>query len=400
MSSAIDRKQAKKFAKGRNWEAWPAYDAADEGLRNYWYPVKWSTEITDKEPVPVRLCGLNLMLMREGNGTVRALHNRCPHRGVKLSEGIQEFPDTISCPYHGWTFRLSDGELAAVITDGPESSICGQIAVQTFATEERLGLIWVFVPKEGEVGAAYPLDEQLPEELVNPPHLQIGGRIEERTGNWRFYTENGFDEGHGKYLHRTALWRTSRTMPTWNRIHIERKGRWLFRVEDERHWEANFPGVGYWSNKRWWKKAPLIEQGRSLGNTGGAEENDPYIESRDFPGFASLSLPGVLRIAYPQFIHYEFYVPIDAENTRYVGVMTSYKAKLTEKLWFYTKYLGAIRWLFHGQFSGQDHWMVGETDAPPERLYRPDVSVIEWRNLFNEPHPILGKGEGTAEAAE
>jgi len=51
---------------------------------------------------------------------------------------------------------------------------------------------------------------------------------------------------------------------------------------------------------------------------------------------------------------------------------------------FYAKYLAGIRWLFHGQFSAQDHWMVAETDAPPERLYRPDISLIEWRRLVEE----------------
>lgn len=398
MSTDQNRVSFRKFAKGRGWEAWPEYEAAAAGLRNYWYPVKWSNEVGDKKPVPVRVCGLNLMLMRDSSGAVRALHNRCPHRGVKLSEGIQEFPDTISCPYHGWTFRLADGELAAVITDGPDSSVCGQVAVQAFDVEERLGLIWVFVPEDGVHGASFPLDQQLPAELVDAPTIQVSGRIEERSGNWRFYAENGFDEGHGKYLHRTSIWRTFSTMPTWNKIHIEHDGRWIFRVEDERHWEANFPGVGYWSNKRWWKKKPLIEQGRSLGNTGGAARNDPFIESRKFQGFASISLPGVLRIAYPQFIHYEFYVPIDAENTRYVGVMTGYKTNPLQKAWFYLRYLSLVRWLFHGQFSGQDHWMVGETNAPPERLYRPDVSVIEWRNLFNKPHPLDGSAAMQAPA--
>jgi len=55
-------------------------------------------------------------------------------------------------------------------------------------------------------------------------------------------------------------------------------------------------------------------------------------------------------------------------------------------LGFYAKYLGAIRWLFHGQFSGQDAWMVEVTDAPPEKLYRPDVSLTTWRNLAEEEY--------------
>src|SRR3546814_8127963 len=104
-----------------------------------------------------------------------------------------------------------------------------------------------------------------------------------------------------------------------------------------------------------------------LGNTGGSVRNDPYIAGLDLPGFASLSLPGVLRIAYPQFIHYEFYVPIDSGHTKYVGVMVQFKSGLA-KAKFYLKYLLGIRWLFHGQFSGQDHWMVERSEEHTSEL--------------------------------
>src|SRR3546814_6528786 len=70
--------------------------------------------------------------------------------------------------------------------------------------------------------------------------------------------------------------------------------------------------------------------------------------------------------------------------------MVQFKSGLA-KAKFYLKYLLGIRWLFHGQFSGQDHWMVEQTDAPPERLYRPDVSLIEWRRLFDGRHAITGE---------
>lgn len=367
----------RKMALGRGWEAWPDYETAAEGLSNYWYPVAWAREITRK-PKALRLCGRNIVVLRDENGVVKALQDRCPHRGVPLSQGSVEFPGTISCPYHGWTFSLKDGELVAVITDGPDSPMCRRTMVRPFPAAERLGLVWLFV---GDA-PAHSIDEQLPEELVDAPPFSVGGRIEDRRGNWRLYAENGFDEGHAKFLHRTALWRTFKVMPTWNKIHIEKFGRWLFRIEDERHWDAEFPGVGKWSNMRWWKLKPRKTQGKMLGNTGGSRRNDPYISQLDLPGFASISLPGVLRIAYPQFIHYEFYVPIDAGSTKYVGIMIQFKSGFARFL-FYLKYLFMIRPLFHGQFSGQDHWMVAYMDSPPERLYRPDISLVEWRNLFS-----------------
>ena len=257
---AEQARHARKYSKGQDWTHWKTYDAVGSGLQDYWYPVQWSSEI-GKTPKSIRLCSEKILIMRDDDGVVKALHDRCPHRGVALSGGKVEFPGTISCPYHGWTYRLSDGELCAVITDGPDSRMCGKVAVRTYPCDERLGLVWVYVGDS----EPHSLSDQLPEELVDPPKFCVGGRIEDRSGNWRFYAENGFDEGHAKYLHRTSLWRTFKVMPTWNVVRIDRRGRWLYRVEEERHWDAEFEGLGKWTNDRWWKIKPVQKQGQSLG---------------------------------------------------------------------------------------------------------------------------------------
>ena len=364
-----------------DWSTWPAYDAAVTGLKGYWYPVAWASSIGTR-PTAFTLGDARLALVRDGHdgdGRVYALHDRCPHRGTPLSMGRQNFPGTLSCAYHGWTYDLASGRLVAVLTDGPESRICGKVTVATYPVEERLGLVWVYLPRADET--PHQLDEQLPEELVAHDAV-IGGRIDDRRGNWRFATENGYDEGHAKYLHRTSLWRLFKTMPAWNVTHIERHGRWIYRVQDEVHWESEFPGVGTWTNYRWWKQRPP-QQTFNIGNTGAARKVNPVIAAQGFPGFASLTVPGMLRIAYPNFVHYEFYVPSGPDAHRYVGLMANFVDGWRVP-WFYAKYLGAIRWLFHGQFSRQDARMVEATDAPPERLYRPDVSLTEWRKLCEE----------------
>ena len=35
-------------------------------------------------------------------------------------------------------------------------------------------------------------------------------------------------------------------------------------------------------------------------------------------------------------------------------------------------------------FNDEDRLMVDVMDAPPERLYRPDLSLTEWRKLVEE----------------
>ena len=136
------------------------------GFRNYWYPVLWSREV-GKHPVPVTLLGENIMLVRD-NGRIYALHDRCPHRGVPLTLGAgwlgqrswsrQEFPGTISCGYHGWTYDLKTGVLCAALTDGPDSPICGKVRVRTYPVEERLGLIWIYV---GDIEPP-PIEQDIP----------------------------------------------------------------------------------------------------------------------------------------------------------------------------------------------------------------------------------------------
>lgn len=377
----VDERRLRRSEGRADWSSWPQYEAATLGLPGpYWYPVMWSRQLRD-EPVGRIVAGRSIVFVRD-QGAVHALHDRCPHRGVPLSLGDQQFPGTLSCPYHGWTFDVSDGVLCAVITDGADSPICGKIAVERFPTAERLGLVWVFVGPPGTPPTAADqvpaIETAIPGELL-ANEFSFGGNIEERHGGWRFGAENGFDEGHAKYLHRTAWWRLFKQMPTWTKTRIDDvDDGWIVRVQTEVHWEEHFPGLGTWSSKRWWMPG---DKSRVLGSSPSHAPNaDPVIAAMDVAGNQFIRLPGLLRIVHSKFIHYEWYVPVDEDRYRYVQMMVQFKRGLAARL-FRARYMLLFRWLFHGQFSGQDEWMVDVMDAPPERLYRPDISITAWRRL-------------------
>jgi Homotrimeric ring hydroxylase len=114
-----------------------------------------------------------------------------------------------------------------------------------------------------------------------------------------------------------------------------------------------------------------------------AAKADPVIASLDVAGNQSIRLPGLLRIVHSRFMHYEWYVPVDEDRYKYVQIMVEFKTGLAAQA-FKLRYLLLFRWLFHGQFSAQDEWMVNVMDAPPERLYRPDVSITAWRRLCEQ----------------
>jgi nitrite reductase/ring-hydroxylating ferredoxin subunit len=373
----------------QDWSTWPQYEAAANGLPGrYWYPVMWSVALGSK-PVSIEVANRKVALVRDGR-TVHALHDRCPHRGVPLSLGSREFPGTLSCPYHGWTFDLESGRLCAVITDGPDSPLCGKLTVRRFPVAERLGLIWLFIgpdPAGDDVGELPSVDAAIPSELGGDDFV-CGGNMEIRNGGWRFGAENGFDEGHAKYLHRNSLWRIFKVMPTWTKtVVVNDSDGWITRVQREVHWAADFPGLGRWSGQRWWKLgsgAKMLE-----GPPKASGHTDSHISSLNFIGQQSIRLPGLLRIVHRRFIHYEWYVPVDEQRYRYVQLLVEFK-RGTGALLFKLRYLLWIRWLFHGQFSAQDKWMVDVMDAPPERLYRPDVSITAWRRLC-EQAPVTGQ---------
>ncbi len=54
-------------------------------LGQYWHPILWSREVTDK-PVAVKLLDQPLVLWR-ANGQVSAFYDLCIHRGAALSLG-------------------------------------------------------------------------------------------------------------------------------------------------------------------------------------------------------------------------------------------------------------------------------------------------------------------------
>ena len=132
------------IAEEKQTSHYPRYEAAVLGFQNYWYPAIFSRKLR-KKPISVTLLGHKIVLVRDDQGKVFALQDRCAHRGIPLSAGVRLSSGTITCPYHGWTYELKSGKLVAVLTDVPDSGICGKANVSIYPVEERAGLVWVYV---------------------------------------------------------------------------------------------------------------------------------------------------------------------------------------------------------------------------------------------------------------
>jgi phenylpropionate dioxygenase-like ring-hydroxylating dioxygenase large terminal subunit len=361
-------------------DRWEKYRSVVGGLSEYWYPVTTVAELRKKKRMTLTLLGKHLVLFYEQERAF-ALLDECPHRQVPLSLGKIEFPGHVSCIYHGWTFNLKTGRMVAALTDGPQSPINGIPGVRTFPVEERIGLIFVWT---GE-GQPVPPESDIPTEL-----LQRDARVypfaQVVKGNWRHAVENGFDEAHAKMLHRDSLWLLFRNISAWNETDVKKSedGTWLVRHQKAVHLSSNYPELGTWPKPKFWVPPP--KQGGAPGVTGG---NDHVI---------SVRLPGTLRVRQPgtaDWTHYEWYVPADANHYRYLVLAVTWRKSPWSRLMFWLRYWSYILLIHHRHFNGQDLNVVASMpESTPAALFRPDISIIEWRRLVQECARPVNPGLG------
>ena len=71
------------------------------GLRNRWWPILPSRFVeAGGKPLALTRLGEAMVLWRDAKGVIHAQVDRCPHRAVPLSRGVNE-GDRLRCSYHG-----------------------------------------------------------------------------------------------------------------------------------------------------------------------------------------------------------------------------------------------------------------------------------------------------------
>ena len=110
------------------------------GNREYWYPALPDKDIKATKPQVLRMLGFDMVFFRGKDGQVKALLDACPHRGAFLSLGDCFYEGFITCPYHGGTFD-GDGNCVAMISEGPDSKLVGEMKAWAFPTVTLKGVV-------------------------------------------------------------------------------------------------------------------------------------------------------------------------------------------------------------------------------------------------------------------
>jgi phthalate 4,5-dioxygenase len=164
-------------------------------LRQYWIPALFSRElpIPDSDPMRVRMLGEDLVAFRDSDGRAGVLQNNCPHRGASLFFGRNE-ESGLRCVYHGWKFA-TDGTCVDMPNEPAESDFRHKVKATAYPTQERNGVVWMYM---GQASEPPPLPD-LEWNLVPEAHAYLSKRVAE--SNWVQTLEGEIDSSHSGFLH-------------------------------------------------------------------------------------------------------------------------------------------------------------------------------------------------------
>src|SRR5438093_2460140 len=113
-------------------------------LRQYWLPAFINEELlVDGFPRRVRLLGEDLIAFRDSQGRVGVVAENCPHRGSSMIFARNE-DGGLRCAYHGWKFDWT-GACVDLPSEGPESNFKEKVHIKAYRTQERNGIVWVYM---------------------------------------------------------------------------------------------------------------------------------------------------------------------------------------------------------------------------------------------------------------
>jgi len=172
-----------------------------------WYPALRVDGLRSGKTQTVLLLGLPLLVGRKRDGSVFAMKDLCPHRGIPLSAGWFD-GENVQCKYHGWKFEPCSGqctEIPSLTTfDVLEPT---RIYATSYPCVERDGFAWVYVP---EAGAGRGTSELPP--VPELPKFSERFRSAHLTADLPCNVDHGIiglmDPAHGPFVHQAWWWRS------------------------------------------------------------------------------------------------------------------------------------------------------------------------------------------------
>lgn len=173
-------------------------------LKDIWYYALPGPTLKRGAMRAKTLLGQPLLFGRADDGSVFALRDICPHRGIPLSCGRFDGKE-VECCYHGWRFAPSGACTAIPSLAEGQAFDLARIKVRRYPVREMSGNVWVWMG-EGEpdqeppcipdMGAATPKMVEAMEFPCFVDHAVVGL----------------MDPAHGPFVHQSWFWRSAKSI--------------------------------------------------------------------------------------------------------------------------------------------------------------------------------------------
>jgi phenylpropionate dioxygenase-like ring-hydroxylating dioxygenase large terminal subunit len=164
-------------------------------IRNAWYVAAWDKEVAAEAMLSRKILGESILLLRDAQGTAKAVSGICPHRYASLSMG-KLVDGVIHCGYHGLGF---DGSGTCV--HNPFGAPSKTMRLTSYPLVERHSALWIWM---GDQALADPA--LIPDFAFNAPEENwVGQGYLMAKAGYELEVENILDLSHIQFLHATTL---------------------------------------------------------------------------------------------------------------------------------------------------------------------------------------------------
>ena len=170
-------------------------------FRRHWLLVGHSSQAPRiGDYMTLDVAGERALVIRDGDGRLRAFHNVCRHRASRVVAGeTGSCRGSIVCPYHGWTYGY-DGRLQSIPSDqGFDRLDKSRLSLPEVEIEEWMGFVFVRFGGDGpNVAATLEPLADVAEHFRFAEMKPWGTRKSQSCEfNWKMFSE---DESEGYYI--------------------------------------------------------------------------------------------------------------------------------------------------------------------------------------------------------